>query len=244
MFGHALEVVRHLRDLFAHLFRRLIPAPSSAHPRDKTMLICGFLFAAATIITTIFITTPLNIEEGSWFWRPEEETSVKVIIDYTVPAREMPTSFRANKRMPTSKESHASGDISSAPFQAARDLIRIEDHRVWWESDNDKHDDEDDHLFHYSMHDPMKRLIHLVSSANATLKVQDAYRAEGIHHPKSLHKHGRAVDLTAAGMDLEQLARLTWAAGFDWVFFEAPKRGGAHIHASVTATNSPRYPDL
>jgi hypothetical protein len=127
-------------------------------------------------------------------------------------------------------------------FSPGRDLTFIDDARVWWESDNDDGDNEDDHSIHKSLEIPLRRVIELVAARGATLKVQDAYRPAGIHNPRSLHKEGRAVDLTCDDMPLEDLAKLCWAAGFDWVYYET--RGGAHIHCSVkrnssAATNGP-----
>jgi D-alanyl-D-alanine dipeptidase len=118
-------------------------------------------------------------------------------------------------------------------FLAQYDLVRIDDPRVWWESDNDHKDTEDDHLFHRAMEEPFRRLVELVHQAGGTLEVHDAYRPEGIHAPLSLHREGRAVDVTCDQLGLEKLAKLAWAAGFDWVYHEVPRRGGAHVHASV-----------
>jgi hypothetical protein len=135
--------------------------------------------------------------------------------------------------MPRAGEGATSTSIRYVAFSPDRDLVRIEDDRVWWESEHDRNDTEDDHVFHYAMEEPLRRLIELVDKTNAKLKVQDAYRDQGIHAKESLHKQGRAVDLTAEGISLEKLAKLCWAAGFDWVYYESPRRGGAHVHASV-----------
>jgi len=77
----------------------------------------------------------------------------------------------------------------------------------------------------------------MVEERGGTLKVQDSYRASGnVHAPKSLHKQGRAVDVTwkdpktGDNRSLSTLARMCWAAGFDWVYFE---NSPPHIHASV-----------
>jgi D-alanyl-D-alanine dipeptidase len=81
---------------------------------------------------------------------------------------------------------------------------------------------------------PLARLIEMISARDATLKVQDAYRPGGkVHGSKSLHKEGRGIDLTCEEMSLEELARICWAAGFDWVYHEASAKGGAHVHCSV-----------
>ncbi|MFC1452487.1 hypothetical protein ACFLSJ_03985 [Verrucomicrobiota bacterium] len=108
----------------------------------------------------------------------------------------------------------------------------IDDPRVWWESDNDDKDTEDDHSIHRSLEAPLRRLIELVHERGGALEVQDAYRAGGVHNPRSLHKEGRALDVTCDEMSLEDLAKLCWAAGFDWVYHE--DRGtGPHVHCSV-----------
>lgn len=152
--------------------------------------------------------------------------------DLTQPLREIPNRFPPRTRMPTRREVDASVAIDHVPFDPDLDLVRVEDDRVWWESDHDYGDDEDDHLVHFALEEPLRRLIELVDQAGGTLKVQDAYRAVGVHHPRSLHKQGRAVDLTCDELGLEELAKLTWAAGFDWVLYEVGG-GGHHIHASV-----------
>ena len=115
---------------------------------------------------------------------------------------------------------------------------------MWWESDNDEAqgDTEDDHLVHYALEESLRRVIELVVQEGGTLEVHDAYRATGVHSPKSLHKQGRAVDLTCDELGLERLAILTWAAGFDWLYHEAPKRGGHHVHASVRPDRDPYVP--
>lgn len=163
-----------------------------------------------------------------------------------LPVREIPDRFPARHRKPTLREVNASGSLSDASFIADFDLIPVEDDRVWWESDNDEAsgDTENDHLMHQAMVLPFRRLVELVHERGATLKVQDTYRATGVHHRNSLHKHGRAIDLTAEGMSLSELAKCTWASGFDWVFYEAPKNGGAHIHASVRARPKEVYAAL
>lgn len=150
------------------------------------------------------------------------------------PERDLPPSFPRNTYLPDEREAVASGSIDLPTFSPGRDLIHIEDDRVWWESDNDEGDDEDDHSIYKAMQEPLMRLIELVSARDATLKVQDAYRPGGnVHGSKSLHKEGRAIDLTCEEISLEELARLSWAAGFDWVYHEASAKGGAHVHCSV-----------
>lgn len=160
----------------------------------------------------------------------------------THPVREAPRRFRANTHLPTYGEGKASGSMGYYPFMPKHDLIHIQDGRVWWESEHDVNDTEDDHIIHRSMEEPLRRLIELVDQEGAVLKIQDAYRDEGIHAVRSLHKEGRAVDLTSEGISLEKLSKLAWAAGFDWVYNEAPKRGGAHVHASVRAVRPASKP--
>ncbi len=154
-------------------------------------------------------------------------------IDLSIPVRPEPRRFKARSHMPRSSERAASGTLDTRSFLAKFDLVYVDDRRVWWESEHDKNDTEDDHMMHRAMEIPFRRLVELVDKEGGTLKVQDAYRAEGVHALRSLHREGRAIDLTCNELGLEKLAKLTWAAGFDWVYFEAPKRGGAHVHASV-----------
>lgn len=169
--------------------------------------------------------------------------------------RPFPESFPRRACMPDVKESEASGAVSNSLFSAGRDLVYVDDPRVWWESDFDgEDDDEDDRSMHRAMEAPFRRLVELVAMSNATLRVQEAYRPKnGIHSSVSLHKEGRALDLTCPDLDpsmpktdprdpkqvlptavsLEILAKLCWAAGFDWVYYEVPKSSGAHLHVSV-----------
>ena len=147
--------------------------------------------------------------------------------------RPIPKSFARDSRMPGHREVTYSKPIGSTPFSPKNNIIEIDDPRVWWESDHDKNDTENDHQINRSMEIPLRRLIELVCAENGHLKVQDAYRASGVHTKRSLHKEGRAVDLTCNELGLERLACLCWAAGFDWVYYEASSKGGAHVHASV-----------
>ena len=162
------------------------------------------------------------------------ETFLPRSVDLTLPARPAPRSFPPRTHLPNRREEFVSG-FPCGRFFPKHDLVRVEDDRVWWESDQDKHDVEDDHLMHRSLEEPFRRLVELVAREGGVLKVQDAYRDEGIHAPKSLHKEGRAVDLTCDELGLEKLACLAWAAGFDWVYHEVPRSGGSHVHASVRA---------
>ena len=168
--------------------------------------------------------------------------------------RPFPDKFPRRACMPDLKESEASGAISNSTFSPGRDLVYVDDPRVWWESDFDgETDDEDDHSMHRAMEPAFRRLVELVAMSNATLRVQEAYRPASIHSAQSLHKEGRALDLTCPDLDpsvprtsprdgkqvlpsqlsLEILAKLCWAAGFDWVYYEVPKNSGAHLHVSV-----------
>jgi len=154
---------------------------------------------------------------------PGESVLQQAELHLLTAVRAEPDAFKPNMRLPHRSEIRSSGAIHLKAFFPEYDLMHVDDPRVWWESDHDTDDVEDDHLVHYAMEIPLKRLIELVHREGGKLKVQDAYRADGIHYPKSLHKEGRAIDLTC------------WAADFDWVFYEAPKGGGHHIHASVRA---------
>lgn len=154
-------------------------------------------------------------------------------IDLASPVREVPRRFPARTFLPKRREGLASISIDQVRFDPDRDLTEVHDDRVWWESEHDVGDTEDDHLVHRALEVPLRRLIELVSAEGGTLKVQDSYRDQGIHSSRSLHRQGRAVDLTCDELGLERLAQLAWAAGFDWVYYEAPQRGGHHVHASV-----------
>lgn len=161
--------------------------------------------------------------------------------------RPFPEKFPRRSHLPDLREVEASGPISNSLFSAGRDLVYVDDDRVWWESDNDgETDDECDHSMHRDTELPFRRLVELCVASNATLRVQEAYRPSGIHATLSLHKEGRALDLTCPMLDpdnpnpekptpksLEILAKFAWAAGFDWVLYECPRNSGPHIHASV-----------
>ena len=168
--------------------------------------------------------------------------------------RPFPEKFPRRSNMPDIKESEACGAISNSTFSPGRDLVYVDDPRVWWESDFDgEADDEDDHSMHRAIEPAFRRLVELVAMSNATLRVQEAYRPSSIHSTLSLHKEGRALDLTCPDLDpsvpktdprdgkqvlpsqlsLEILAKLCWAAGFDWVYYEVPRNSGAHLHVSV-----------
>lgn len=156
------------------------------------------------------------------------------------PVRDAPAAFPPDSNLPRGKEIYASGPIELERFDPARDLVRFEDARVWFESDQDgPEDDEDDHLIHRAAEVPLRRLVNLLERRGGKLKVQEAYRAANrnrIHLSSSLHGEGRAVDLTCEGLSLSELAKLSWQAGFDFVLYEVPKRSGVHLHCSVKRT--------
>ncbi len=158
-------------------------------------------------------------------------------VDLFSPVRPAPASFPPDSNMPSGRESLHCGPIDLKTFDPKRDLIRFEDQRVWFESDHDTDDYEDDHMINRAVDIPLKRLVNLMEKRGATLKVQDAYRAISgdrmIHLENSLHREGRAVDLTSDQLSLGDLAKLCWQAGFDFVLYEVPKRGGQHLHCSV-----------
>jgi len=160
--------------------------------------------------------------------------------DYTQPVREIPATFAGNTHRPNQGEGATSGSVDFNTFSAGRDLIFVDDDRVWWESDHDaaSNDDECDHTVHYAMREPILRLIELVVAEGGLLEVQDAYRASGVHNSKSLHKEGRALDITCDELGLGRLSKLAWGAGFDWVYYESKARGGAHVHVSVRRDRS------
>jgi len=149
------------------------------------------------------------------------------------PVRPIPDKFTRDTHRPTSSEANVSGGLDFDLFSAGRDLIYIDDPRVFWESNSDQNDVECDHSMHHAIETPLRLLIELVHREGGTLEIHDAYRPEGVHNARSLHKEGRALDMTCDELGLERLACLCWAAGFDWVYYEASARGGAHVHCSV-----------
>ena len=186
-----------------------------------------------TISTITILLMALLITTCAHRTRPTKPTEKKEPIKKIYQLRDKPSRFKANSYKPNIRESKASGSIDLPTFSPGKSLVFVDDPRAWWESDNDKNDTEDDHSMHEAMEAPLRRLIDLVSEQSATLKVQDTYRAAGIHNPRSLHKEGRAIDLTCDKLGLEELAKLCWMAGFDWVYYEAKAKGGAHVHCSV-----------
>jgi hypothetical protein len=169
--------------------------------------------------------------------KPAAEEAKPPPPDLHRPVRAAPAAFPPDSNLPRGKETYASGPIDLCAFDPARDLVRFEDARVWFESDHDgPGDDEDDHLIHRAMEVPLRRLANLLEQKGGRLKVQDAYRhaeSNRIHMATSLHCEGRAVDLTCEGASLSDLAKLCWQAGFDFVLYEVPKRSGVHLHCSV-----------
>ena len=156
--------------------------------------------------------------------------------DLHSPVREAPASFPPDSNLPRGKEIYASGPIDLDHFSPTNDLVRFEDKRVWFESDYDKVVDEDDHVIHRAVEVPLKRLVNLAEKKRGTLKVHEAYRASEknkIHLASSLHCEGRALDLTSETLNLSELAKLAWQAGFDFVLYEKPRKSGVHLHCSV-----------
>ena len=180
---------------------------------------------------------------------PAPEQSRETAPDLLAPVRDAPETFRRNAHMPDLRESEATGGIDLDSFSAGRDLVWVDDARCWWESDNDadEHDTEDDHSMNAAIVEPFRRLVNLVAAAEPgyQLRVQECYRAAGVHSPKSLHCEGRALDLTFERLEgekltpfekvavYEKLAKLCWQAGFDWVYYEQARGTGPHVHVSV-----------
>ncbi|MGI5868756.1 MAG: hypothetical protein ACOX9C_04845 [Kiritimatiellia bacterium] len=184
---------------------------------------------------------------------PEAEVE-EIVLDLVNPVRPAPETFKRDTTWPRCGEGEASGSIVNGSFSAGRDLVYVDDPRVWWESDHDgTSDDECDHSMHAAMEIPFRRLVNLLCAVGWQPRVQEAYRASGTHADRSLHKEGRALDITVdrpVGEKLthfekiaayEELAKLAWQAGFDWVYYENSRGTGPHIHASVRA-DGPRMP--
>lgn len=167
----------------------------------------------------------------------KQTKSDRAVPDLKNPVRPAVRSFGRNSSQPLGRESLNSGAIDLATFNPVNDLIHFDDPRVWFESDHDTDDETDnDHLLHRAMEWPLRRLVNLVEQKGGKLKIQDTYRSANtnrIHMERSLHCEGRAIDLTSENLSLSDLANLCWQAGFDYVLYEAPKRSGEHIHASV-----------
>jgi hypothetical protein len=159
--------------------------------------------------------------------------------DLHSPVRAAPASFPPDSNLPRGKEIYASGPIDAEHFSPTNDLVRFEDKRVWFESDQHKGvkgEDEDDHMIHRALEVPLKRLVNLTEKKRGTLKIHEAYRAaekSKIHLVTSLHGEGRALDLTSETLSLTELAKLAWQSGFDFVLYEKPRKSGVHLHCSV-----------
>lgn len=199
--------------------------------KERTLIV-----AAGSMIAVFIILIGALINRGCHRDDPPEPP-VDTVEEHPAPdlgpVRPIPAKFKRDTHMPETTEGETSGSIDMATFSAGRDLVYVDDDRVWWESDQDLDDDECDHSMYVTMELPFRRLVELVVERNAILKVQDSYRACGVHSDRSLHKEGRGIDLTCDDLGLEVLACLCYAAGFDWVYHEASARGGAHVHCSV-----------
>lgn len=196
--------------------------------RKGASLIVVWIAVCAAIAMLSALILVIRNKKAPGIHRLQAET-----VDLRKSARKMPAHFPVDTHLPPCRETRASGALNPDAFSPEENLIRIDDERVWWESEHVKNGDEDDHIIHQAMKAPLHRLIKLVCQRGRTLKVQDAYRPKGGHCPTSLHKEGRAIDLTCDDLSLETLAKLCWVAGFDWVYYEA--EGGEHIHCSVRA---------
>jgi hypothetical protein len=227
-----VEVQKDLHE-FGRQFGSLLHRGFTHHPsrHDRLFMVAGIALAATTLGVALVWTG--RAPDFQSIFAPPESIQPQPVIDLKTPVRKEPARFAPNTHLPRMKELVVSGTLSLPTFLPKYDLVSVDDARVWWESDNDTNDVENDHIVNAALEEPLRRLIELVSQAGGTLKVQDSYREEGIHLDHSLHKEGRAVDLTCDELGLEKLAKLAWAAGFDWVYYETPRKGGAHVHASV-----------
>ena len=213
------------------------PSVSSMHSSSVTLRVlrgtaAGLCFAAAAAMMSAVILR----ERGS------SDRDRRTAGDSNLPrqqpleaccelARTEPRHFPRGTHMPPFREDAISGVFNPSLFSPERDLVRIEDKSVWWESDaGAASQPEDDHLVHRAVEAPFVRLSALVRRSGGRLEVRDAYRPDGIHVPKSLHREGRALDLTSTDITLERLAALCWVAGFDWVYYESRPE---HVHCSV-----------
>lgn len=174
----------------------------------------------------------VGISMVEWESEPLPPPPPNISFPIDKPVRNMLTRFTPNTCRPDRREGSVSGSIDIKSFSHEW-LAEVHDDRVWWESEHDHADTENDHLMHRSLKEPFLRLVELVAAEGGHLEVHDAYREKGIHAPRSLHREGRAIDLTCDDLGLERLAILCWSAGFDWVFFENKAKKGAHVHCSV-----------
>ena len=201
--------------------------------RQFGWLVGGGISAVTVFLMGLLIVTVLTRRAQCVSVPGPEIPVVDVAVEKPFELRPMPSSFRGNTYRPNIREGEASGSIDMGSFSPGKMLAYVDDPRVWWESDNDVGDTECDHSMHAAMEAPLRRLMDLVHERDGTLEVHDAYRPAGIHNAKSLHREGRAIDLTCDELGLEELAKLCWMAGFDWVFHESKARGGAHVHCSM-----------
>ena len=252
----------------ARRFRK--PRRDTSHVRAMsrfpkvTATIFGSGVIAGLCLSALFGSKNANIEAEEFYDEEPGPHGVDVVYPVPVvpenlpqvneygPVRDAPKTFARNSYLPNIREGEASGSITAHKFSPGRDLVYVDDARVWWKSDHRAASSvEDDccHSMHKSMVDPFKRLANLVSETGWILKVQESYSGSSVHASKSLHKQGRAIDITVGrpakpserlnGKELqtayEELAKLAWRAGFDWVYYEYGSGTGPHIHASVKA---------
>jgi len=218
----------------------------------KYAIIFAVLFLIAAVAAVFVVerrgkSPPVKEGSGEPVARQAAHSAAATDEDLHTPVRPPPASFPIDSNLPQGKETLSSGPIDLATFKPDKDLIRFVDERVWFESDNKKDPEEDDHKIHRSMEVPLKRLVNLLekkSGGKAKLKVHDAYRLTGVHLPGSLHKEGRAIDLTGDGISQSELAKLAWQAGFDFVLYEKPEKGrGEHLHCSVKRSPDAPLPE-
>ncbi len=211
--------------------------------RLAVMAIAGGILLCATVVGMLLHRVERRHSRAQDI-APVESVSPPTATQPLTAVRDIPAAFPRNTHLPTRREMDVSGSVDPERFSPGRDLVYVDDSRVWWESDHDTGDDECDHSVHRALDLPLRRLIALVATRNGTLEVHDAYRPTKIHNSRSLHKEGRAIDVTCDELGLEELAKLCWAAGFDWVYHESPARGGAHIHASVRTDHADTEEEL
>jgi hypothetical protein len=207
------------------------PAVIAAGSVTTRIIFAWTVAAAVVVVLALVMLASFRNRE------PEAEPDVDMPVcdaDMLEKVREEPAEFPAGTHLPDCRETAASGPIDLASFVPEEELIRFEDPRVWWGSDAKPNSEEEDRIMHRAVEPVLRRLIEMVHRRGARLKVYDAYRPQdGIHCATSLHKEGRAIDLSADGLSTEKLAKLCWVAGFDWVYYE----GGSaeHVHCSVAS---------
>ena len=194
---------------------------------NRSILIIGFISALFLFLICSFLRCGESPE------RSVQPAPVVAPVKMERQERVPRESFPPDTNWPRGREIHSSGRIDPTTFVPNRDLIHFDDPSVWWESDHDKDDVENDHMIHKSMIPSLQRLIEMVNKREGNLKVHEAYRPVGMHVRGSLHKEGRAIDLTCDELGLEELSKLCWLAGFNWVLHESKAKLGAHVHCSV-----------